>query len=115
VAHNRENLIRENFEHERNFHYLKFREYHWNMPEIVKACPDPLLREKMLKDYWNQDAEKRYPEYRAAVAGMSMAELLTEREDWIEKLDILGMLADQKKQADAARHPANDNVRGVDR
>ena len=115
MANRRDHLIRECFEHERDFHYVKFREHHWDLAEIAAACPDPGLREKMLRGFWNQDAEKRYPEYRAAVARMSSAELENEREQWIEKLDCLGMLEYRKRLAEAARAPANDNNRGIDR
>jgi hypothetical protein len=115
MASHRENLIRENFEHERDFNYVMFREYQWNLQEIVEKVPDEGQREKMLRGFWNQDAEKRYPEYRAAVAGLSTSELENEREQWIEKLDHLGMLEYRKKIAEAARVPANENERGIDR
>jgi hypothetical protein len=41
MAIDREKQIRECFEHERDFHYRRFRTHHWNMPEMVAACPDP--------------------------------------------------------------------------
>jgi hypothetical protein len=115
VRGTRDNLIRENFEMERDFHYVKFREHHWNLPEIVKACPDEGQRDRMLRGFWNQDAEKRYPEYREAVAGMSMSDLLYEREEWLEKLECLGLLEYRKMLEAASRRPANDNERGIDR
>ncbi len=111
----REWLVRQNFEHERDYHYLKFREHHWTIPEIVAACPDPALREKMLRGFWNQDAERRFPEYRATVAGLSMAELENQREEWIETLDLLGTLDYRKRLAEASISPANDNERRIDR
>lgn len=112
----REWLIRQNFEHERDYHYVMFRKHHWNSPEIVAACPDEGLREKMLRGFWNQDAEKRFTEYKAAVAHMSVSELQTERENWMEKLDCLGMLEYRRTLAEAAsRQPANDNEKGRER
>src|SRR5262245_51630294 len=115
MANRRNDLIRQCFEHERDFHYVKFREHHWELPEIVAKCPDPAVRETMLRGFWNQDAEKRYPEYRAAVAGMSLLDLENEREHWIEKLDALGMLELQKHYEAEARiaRPANDNKRSI--
>jgi hypothetical protein len=93
-----------------------FRKHHWNSPEIVAACPDEGLREKMLRGFWHQDAEKRYPEYKAAVAHMSVSELQRERENWMEKLDGIGMLEYRRMLAEAAgRQPANDNEKGRER
>lgn len=109
-------LIRQNFEHERDYHYVMFRKHHWNDPEIVKAVPDEALREKMLRGFWNHDAEKRFPEYQAAVAGLTIAELQREREEWIEKLDCLGMLEYRQILAAAAgRQVANDNKKETER
>lgn len=111
----REWLIRQNFEHERDYHYVMFRKHHWNDPDVVKAVPDERLREKMLRGFWNEDAEERFPEYRAAVAGLSIEELQTERENWIEKLDYLGTTAYRQMLAEAAGRPANDNQKGRER
>jgi hypothetical protein len=108
-------LVRQNFEHERDFHYVKFREHHWNQAEVAATLPDPREREAALRAFWNQDAEKRFAEYQAAVAGRSISVLQTEREQWIEKLDCLGMLEYRKTLADASRRPANDNDKGIDR
>jgi hypothetical protein len=116
VSDIREWLIRQNFEHERDYYYVTFRKHHWNDPEIIKAVPDEKLREKMLRGFWNQDAEKRFPEYRAAVAGLTIAELQREREEWIEKLDCLGVLEYRQMLADAARRQvANDNKKEIER
>jgi hypothetical protein len=40
----REKLVRENFELERDFHYWEFRQHHWNQAEIVAKLPDPAQR-----------------------------------------------------------------------
>ena len=71
----REKLIRQAFELERDNHYPAFRRNHWDVPEIVAACPDLKLREKVLRAFWNQDAEERYEEYRASVAGLDEVQL----------------------------------------
>jgi hypothetical protein len=115
VSDIREWLIRQNFEHERDYHYVMFRKHHWNDPEVVKAVPDEGLREKMLRGFWNEDAEKRFPEYREAVAALSIEELQTERENWIEKLDCLGMTEYRQILDEAASRPANDNRKGRER
>lgn len=116
MSNTREWLIRQNFEHERDFHYVLFRQYHWNLPEIVWRFPDLQRREEMLRGFWNEDAEKRFPEYLAAVANMTLAQLQTEREMWIEKLDCLGMLEFQRMMNEAAsRAPSNDNDKEIER
>jgi hypothetical protein len=76
----REQLTREAFELERDVFYRRFRDWHFDMPEIVEACPDPAMRERMLKGFWNQDAEKRFAEYQEATAAMSHAELAAHRD-----------------------------------
>ena len=113
----REKLIRETFEHERNFFYREFRKHHWNHPDVVSACLDPHTREEMLRGFWNQDAEGRFPEYRAAVAGLSTAELAFERDQWIEKLNGIGLLEYREMLVEASTtgRSANDNKRGIDR
>jgi hypothetical protein len=111
----REKLIRENFEHERDFNYVEFRANHWNLSEVADACPDERQRERMLRGFWNQDAEERYPEYRAAAAGMSTWELELERENWIERLDCLGLMEYRGRLAETGRLAANDNDKGIDR
>lgn len=76
----RQQVTREAFELERDVFYRKFRAWHFNVPEIVEACPDPGMRERMLKGFWNQDAEKRFAEYQAATAAMTLAELAAHRD-----------------------------------
>jgi hypothetical protein len=71
----RQQLAREAFEAERDVFYRKFRDWHFDVPEIVAACPEPGMRERMLKGFWNQDAEKRFAEYLQATADMTPAEL----------------------------------------
>jgi hypothetical protein len=117
VSEARERIIRELFEHERDFHYREFRKHQWNVPEIVAAAPDPDMREKALRGFWNKDAEGRFEEYRSAVAGLRMAELLSEREQWIEKLNCVGLLEYREMVSQASRmgRAANDNERGIDR
>jgi hypothetical protein len=115
MANRREYLIRETFELERDYHYTKFRAHHWDDPRIVEKCPEPALREKMLRGFWNQDAETRYPEYRKAVAKLSTAELETTREQWIETLDAIGCLQWREACAEAAQRAANDNGKGHER
>ncbi len=116
VADEREGLIRQAFELERDFFYAEFRRHHWNLPDIVATCPDPAFRERMLQGFWNQDAEKRFPEYRAAVAGLTTAELAAERDRWIEKLKgtSAGRLPGMPRETSRKR-PANDNKKGLDR
>jgi hypothetical protein len=71
----RERLTRETFELDRDIAFHTFRRLYIENPEIVAACPDHALREEMLRGYWNQDAEKRYPEFQQNTAGMSTEEL----------------------------------------
>lgn len=112
----REKLVRECFELERDFHYWEFRQHHWNSVELVATCPDATEREAVLRGFWIQDAEKRFPEYQAAVAGLSMAALEMEKEQWLDRLSCLTERQYQDILAEAAgRAPANDNKRSMER
>ena len=112
----REKLIRECFELERDFNYWEFRQRHWQLAEVVATLPDPAEREEVLRGFWRQDAEKRYPEYRGAVAGLSMAALELEKEQWLDRLSCLSEREYKQILAEAAiREPANNNERGLDR
>jgi hypothetical protein len=112
----REKLVREAFELERDFHFWEFRHRHWNNAEIVATCPDPKEREEVLRGFWNRDAEGRYAEYRAAVAGLSVAELEAEREQWLDRLSCLSPRQYLEILAEtSSRGPANDNERGPER
>jgi hypothetical protein len=111
----RDALIRETFELDRDLAFRTFRKLHMGIPEIVQACPDPELREAMLRGFWNEDAEKRYPEYRQKTSGMSIERLLDLRADLIEQANGIGILEWQEWLAEAALQPANDNERGRER
>jgi hypothetical protein len=116
MASAKEKLIREVFEYDRDIAYREFRTHHWNLPEIVNACPDPAVREAMLRGFWNQDAEKRYPEFREKVAGISMDRLLNVRAELIGQLNAIGLMEWRNTlHHAAARTPANDNERGPER
>lgn len=108
----RETLTRETFQLERDFHYWQFRQQHWDNAEVVATCPNPTEREEMLRGFWNQDAEKRYPEYRAAVSGLGLTELEAEREQWLDRLSLLSEREYKDILAEtAAKTPANDNAK----
>jgi len=113
VSSRREKLIRECFELERDFHYWQFRQHHWNQAEIVARLPDPAEREEALRSFWHHDADKRFPEYRAAVSGLSMEELETEKEQWLDRLSCVSTKQYQEILAEVATPaPANDNEKG---
>lgn len=112
----REKLIRELFALERDFHYWEFRQRHWNHAEVVATCPDLDQRDTMLRGFWSQDAEKRYPEYLVAADGLSMEQLESEREHWLDRLSLLSPKQYQDILDEAVvRMPANDNERGMER
>lgn len=112
----REKLIRQNFELERDFHYQEFRQHHWNNAELVATCPDAAEREEALRGFWNQDTEKRFPEYRTTVSGLSMAELEMEKEQWLDRLSCVSTEQYRQILTEAAgRAPANDNEKGWER
>jgi hypothetical protein len=116
VSEVRGKLIRENFELERDFHYWEFRQAHWNQAEIVATLPDLAEREGVLRDFWQRAAEKRFPEYRAAVASSSQGELEAEKEQWLDRLGCLSTKQYQEILAEAAgRAPANDNQKELER
>lgn len=112
----REKLIRECFELERDFHYWEFRQRHWNEAELVARLPDHADRETVLRSFWQQDSEKRFAEYRAAVASLNVAELEMEKEQWLDRLSCVSTKQYQEIFAAAARQqPANDNAKGIER
>jgi hypothetical protein len=115
VPDEREKLTRETFQLERDFQYWQFRQHHWDNAEVVATCPDPQEREEMLRGFWNQDAEKRYPEYRAVVSGLSMTELEAEREYWLDRLSLLSDREYKDILAEAAaKTPVNDNEKNAE-
>ena len=112
----REKLIRECFELEREFHYWQFRQHHWNKAELVATCPHPEEREQVLRGFWNQDAEKRFPEYQAAVVSLSLEELEAEKEQWLGRMSCLSEQQYRAILDEAARkEPANENAKGRER
>jgi hypothetical protein len=116
MSHAREKLIRECFELERDFNYWQFRQEHWNHAEIVATLPDETERETMLRNFWERDAEKRFPEYRAAVVSLSLAELEGEKEQWLDRLSCLSEREYKEILAVAAgRTAVNDNEKGRER
>jgi hypothetical protein len=115
MASAKEQLIREIFEHDRDIAYREFRRLHWNIPDIVKSCPAPAVREEVLRGFWIEDAEKRFPEYREKVAGMSMDRLLDLRADLIEQSNAIGLMEWREALGESARYAANDNEKGRER
>src|SRR5690242_20392624 len=117
AAHWKEALIRECFEHERDIAFRQFRRLHVENPEVVRACPDPELREQMLRGFWNQDSEKHYPEFYKKTRGMSVESLLDLRADLIDRLDAIGCMEYREQLRAAAGQPraANDNERRPER
>ena len=66
--------------------------------------------ETVLRNCWNEMGEKRYPEYRASVAGLNMTELEMEKEQWLDRLGCLSLKEYQGILAEAAGlTPVNDN------
>jgi hypothetical protein len=113
MADSRETLVRKAFEAERNYHYQLFRQQKWELAEVVAILPDPAEREEVLLGYWNLRGEELYPQYRASVAHLSMAELRAEGEKWQDA--IAGAKEYREMLAEAASRPANDNERGIER
>ena len=110
MSSKREELVRECFNLKRDFNYWPFRRAHWQQVEMVATFPNPAEREKVLWDFWECDAEKRFAEYRTAVADLSLVELEAEKEQWIDRLSLVSEREYQSIVAEAAsRTPANDN------
>lgn len=108
----REKLIRECFELERDFNYWPFRQEHWEKVEIVATLPESSEREQVLRDFWEHDAEKRFPEYRKAVSGLTLVELEAEKEQWLDRLSCVGTQQFQEILAETvSKEPVNDNRR----
>jgi hypothetical protein len=85
----RDRLVRETFELDRDIAFFTFRRLYIEKPEIVQACPDPQVREKMLRGFWNQDAEPRFAEFQGNVSHMSVEQLQTLKAGWLDELHAL--------------------------
>jgi hypothetical protein len=67
----RDALIREAHRLEREIGYTGFRLQYFNDRDAVKEWPDPAMRERELRNFWDKLAEESYPAYRADAMTLS--------------------------------------------
>lgn len=89
----RERLIRETWALNRDIGYAKFRSEFFTDDAVMKKWPDPAVRERELRDFWNEDAHTHYPQYHENTAKMSDERLMGYRDQ------LQGVLASWNQNA----------------
>jgi hypothetical protein len=73
-------LILETWLINRDIGYVKFRAEFFADAAVMNKWPDPEVRERELRDFWNEDANSHYPQYREDTAKMSDNQLIGYRD-----------------------------------
>jgi hypothetical protein len=76
----REALLRETHQLNRELGYAGFRAQYFNDPDAIEEWPDPATRERELRAFWDGKAEQAYPSYREQFADVSTDDLATLRD-----------------------------------
>jgi hypothetical protein len=82
----REALIRETHRLKREIGYTGFRLQYFNDPDAIKEWPDPAMRERELRSFWDKLGEESYPAYRADAMTLSTKSLAACRDRLAAKL-----------------------------
>jgi hypothetical protein len=100
----REILITETWLLNREIGYVKFRAEFFTDAAAMNKWPDPAVRERGLRDFWNEEANADYPKYRDDAANMSDERLIGYRDQ------LQGALASRRQQA---RLPSPGEIAGA--
>jgi hypothetical protein len=76
----REALLRETHQLNRELGYAGFRSQYFNDPDAIEEWPDPATRERELRAFWDGRAEQAYPSYREQFADVSTDDLADMRD-----------------------------------
>ena len=101
---NKEKLILENFELSREIGFQHFLAKEFNRDDPVLTKLNPEERKAFLRDWWEAARDRMLEGFRQQVAGMSVSDLLTQREGYIEMLDSIGILQWQREKAEKAHN-----------
>jgi hypothetical protein len=81
----REALLQETFRLNHELGYVGFREEYFNDPETIREWPDPDVRERELRAFWDKLREGRSPSCRKGFANDSV-EMLAAYRDYLRGL-----------------------------
>jgi hypothetical protein len=101
----RDDLIRETYRLNHELGYIGFRHQYFNDPDAIKEWPDPAIRERELRSFWDNEHEGRFASYREDFAKDSV-EVLTAYRDHLRGLlagDRDGQVAYYKQVSEAGR------------
>jgi hypothetical protein len=76
----REALLRETHQLNRELGYPGFRLEYFNDPDAIKEWPDPATRERELRAFWDGKAEEAFPSYRDTFADVRTDDLADMRD-----------------------------------
>ncbi len=116
----REALIRETHRLNYEIGYAGFRLQYFNDPDAIKEWPDPAVRERELRSFWDKQAEQSYPAYRAGAATLSTKNLADYRDRLAaklagNKLDHVDYYARASERGRRARFQAQDKGKDLER
>jgi hypothetical protein len=95
---NKEKLILENFELSREIGFQHFlaKEFSRDDPVLTKLNSEE--RKAFLRDWWDAARDRMWEGFKQQVAGMSVSDLLTQREGYVEVLDSIGIMQWQREK-----------------
>jgi hypothetical protein len=101
----RDDLIRETYRLNHELGYIGFRHQYFNDPDAIKEWPDPAIRERELRSFWDNEHEGRFASYPEDFAKDSV-EVLTAYRDYLRGLlagDRDGQVSYYKQVSEAGR------------
>ncbi len=101
----RDAILRETYRLNHEIGYIGFRDQYLNDPDVVKEWPDPAVRERELRKFWDNEQEGRFASYREDFAGDSV-QVLTAYRDSLRGLlagDINGQIAYYNQASERGR------------
>ncbi len=81
----REALLRETHQLARDLGYVGFRDEYFNDPDLIAEWPDPGVRERELRAFWDSKAEESYAGFRESHAH-ERTEMVMEYRDYLRDL-----------------------------
>jgi hypothetical protein len=102
----RDTLLRETYRLNHELGYVGFRDQYFNDPDTTKEWPDPAVRERELRNFWEKEREARFASYYKEFASDSV-KVLTAYRDYLRDLlagDEDGQIAYYKQVSKAGRN-----------
>ncbi len=98
----RDALLRETYRLNHELGYIGFRHQYFNDPDAIKEWPDPALRERELRNFWDNEGGGDFASYYKSHANESVKALTAYRND------LRGLLAGGKDDQIAYYHRISD-------